>query len=145
MMAPRPLAVYTARIGTRDPDRFDVTRRSAGPEGLPFAPSWDILRPALDARRQAEQLRAGGHLAGADAVEAAAWATYEPLYREEMRASYRKVRPAWDALLARRRAVLCCYCVDPAHCHRRLLAAILVTLGAEDRGEVGASQMGLFQ
>lgn len=32
--------LYTARITYSGSDRLDVTRLTAGPEGLPFAPSW---------------------------------------------------------------------------------------------------------
>lgn len=46
------LAVHTARISYSGPDRLDVTRKSAGPEGLPFAPSWQILGPMLRGRRR---------------------------------------------------------------------------------------------
>lgn len=44
------LIVYTSRISSRDPDRFDVTRKSGKEDGLAFAPSWAILRPALEVR-----------------------------------------------------------------------------------------------
>jgi hypothetical protein len=143
------LQVFTARINSRDPDRLDITRKSGGVEGRPFAPSWTILRPALDARRHADLVRKaaldfGGddpdadtdaiHFAEVD--EAAAWERYVPAYTAEMRESYRANRPAWDALLGRERAVLVCYCTDPARCHRALLAGILGKLGADVRGEV---------
>lgn len=144
------LRAYTARISSRDPDRFDVTRKSGGPQGEPFAPSWAILRPALDARRRAERLMDDAHalthsldgnpyaLANeADRIEAEAWAAYEPAFLDQMRRSYRAHRPAWDALLARPRVVLVCYCVDHTRCHRTILARdILPTLGAVYEGEV---------
>lgn len=139
------LAVYTAQISTRDPDRFDVTRKSGGPVGVIFAPSWAILRPALDARKEAARLldRAKaepehrvfyeGRAAG---TEYTAWVLYMPAYRLEMLASHRANRAAWDALLARPRVALACYCTDPERCHRRLLAGFLAKLGADDRGEL---------
>ena len=126
------LHVHSARISTRDPDRLDITRKSATPEGRIFAPSWTILRPALDARAMAKRAPADE----AEAIEAAAWEAYVPAFLEEMRASYRRNRRAWEALLARERVVLVCYCVDPAHCHRAILRTrILPALGAVDAGE----------
>lgn len=119
-----PLRVWTARISYRGPDRLDITRKSAGLAGIPFAPSWAILRPALDARRT-----------GDPKAEAEAWARYVPAYTAEMRVSYRAHSEAWSELLARREVTLCCYCVDPERCHRRLLAGMLAKCGAADMGE----------
>lgn len=136
------LRIMTSRITYRGTDRLDITRKSGGADGLPFAPSWAILRPALGARLQAETIRKAPQRAGAPsnemraaAIEQEAWAAYVPLYTQEMRASYRAQRPAWGALLARERVVLCCYCTDAEHCHRTLLAGFLVKLGAIYEGE----------
>lgn len=115
-------AVYTARISYAGADRLDVTRKSAGPEGLPFAPSWRILRPVIEARRN-----------GSSWVWL--WPRYVDDYTAEMRTSYRDQRPAWDALLGRAEVTLLCYCTDAEHCHRTLLAGMLGRLGAEMRGE----------
>ena len=118
------LHVQSARIDYRAPDRLDITRKS-GTDGLFLAPSWKILRPALDA------MRAGR--------TEDAWSAYVPAYVAEMKASYRAHHAAWAALLARDRVVLCCYCTDPDHCHRAILRArILPALGAVDEGEVRA-------
>lgn len=134
------LLVHTARISCRDPDRFDITRKSGGTAGVPFAPSWDILQPALDARRRAAKLDRRipmlAHEAGH--IEEVAWAAYVPAYTEEMRRSYRRHRGDWDALLMRCRVVLVCYCVDEDRCHRRLLAKMLEKLGATDGGELAS-------
>lgn len=118
------LTVYTARATYSGPDRMDVARSSAGPDGLPVAPSWGILRPMLELRRSE----------GAMAV-AYAWPKYAADYTAEMRTSYRDHRAAWDALLARDEVTLLCYCTDPAHCHRTMLSEILAKLGADARGE----------
>lgn len=118
------IAVYTARITYRDPDRLDVTRKSGGDTGRPFAPSWAILGPALRIRVE------DGH-----GAFLAAWPQYVADYTAEMRISYRTHRSAWGLLLARDEVTLCCYCTDANHCHRRVLAEILAKLGAEDRGE----------
>ena len=140
------LHVYGARLGTRDPDALNITRASGGAAGLPFAPSWRILRPALDARRNVEEMlrvAAGeSEVAGLAADEAAmtwaeAWDTYVLAYTAEMRTSYRDFRPAWERMLSRERVVLTCYCHDAEHCHRRILGAtILPKLGAVWCGEV---------
>lgn len=120
------LTVYTARISYGGADRLDVTARS-GITGLgaEFAPSWALLRPYL------KLVRSG-------AMRAGDWLEYSAAYRLEMLESYARHRPVWDALLAREMATLICYCtITPVRpwCHRRLLAAMLVRLGAEDRGE----------
>ncbi len=118
------LEIWTARISTRDPDRFDITRKSGGPAGEPFAPSWKILRPALDARKQGVE------------DHDKAWAVYVPAYYAEMRVSYKTQRSTWESLLLRPRVVLCCYCTDSTHCHRTLLANILSKFGATTKGEL---------
>jgi hypothetical protein len=149
--------VHTARVAYSGSDRLDVTRKS-GREGLAFAPSWTLLGPVLRARRAVELKHLEGEMlcesinrgdggeAGLpvvnfelDALEREqreAWERYVVGYLAEMRASYRANRPAWDALLAREVVTLCCYCTDPEHCHRTLLARdILPKLGATYGGE----------
>lgn len=123
------LEVWTARISSSDPDRLDITRKSAELDGVIFAPSWAILRPALAARADAKARRD-------PSIMEAAWAAYEPAYLAEMRRSYVEHRPAWERLLARQRVVLVCFCTDPARCHRTLLAGIMAKLGADVHGEV---------
>jgi uncharacterized protein YeaO (DUF488 family) len=114
--------VFTARINVRDPDVFNVTRQSGA---AAFAPSWSILRPALDAMRR-----------GGDAAERA-WGVYVADFTHEMRESYRANRWEWDALLMRRRVCVVCYCANYLRCHRTLLARdILPKLGAVYRGEI---------
>lgn len=149
--------VRTARISYRGGDRLDVTRKS-GREGIVFAPSWTLLGPVLRTRRAlelkrleewelAESINRGdGGETGLPTVafeldmmereSADAWTRYVAGYLDEMRASYRANRAAWDALLSRSEVTLCCYCVDPEHCHRTLLARdILPKLGATYGGE----------
>ena len=116
------LLVRTCRVYYRGPDRLDVTRMSAKAEGIAFAPSWGILRPALDARR--------------DGRLDEAWPGYLADYMSEMRRSFREQRAAWDALLARETVTLVCYCVQADRCHRTLLAGILAKLGATYEGEI---------
>lgn len=121
---PHSASIYTARVSYRGADRLDVTRKSAGPDGLPFAPSWRILRPVLAARR-----------ASGPVAVAYAWPQYAADYTAEMRASFRKHRAAWSALLSRDEVTLVCYCTSATHCHRFLLAEILVKLGVTYHGE----------
>ncbi len=145
------LRVWTARISYQGADRLDITRKSAGPDGLLFAPSWAILRPAF-ARLQGakhhrrmvvaeyegcfdEAAERARHAAEAERLEALAWGEYVPAYTAEMRASWRANRERWDALLARQEVTLVCYCTDAEHCHRRLLASMLVKCGAIYMGE----------
>src|SRR5690606_2754854 len=65
------------------------------------------------------------------------WARYSARFLAEMRASYRRNRPAWDELLRLDRVVLLCFCTDSAHCHRRILAEdVLPKLGATYAGEL---------
>jgi hypothetical protein len=147
------LRVFGARIGTRDPDALDITRASGVGDGLAFAPSWAILRPALDLRRIAGALVAGAAEAranGADdrvdvgddialRIESAMWEIYREAFVAEMRESYRRDRGPWQRLLARSRVVLVCYCPDAEHCHRALLGrVILPALGATWCGELHA-------
>jgi hypothetical protein len=117
------LLVHTARVNYRGADRLDVTRKSAGADGLPFAPSGRILWPMITLRRRDPS------------AVGAAWPGYVDEYTAEMRHSYREHRPAWTALLARPEVTLVCYCTDPAHCHRTVLAEILGKLGATSAGE----------
>jgi hypothetical protein len=112
------LVVSTGGYRFAGPDRFDVTRKTGGPAGAPFAPSWGLLNWGLaerDAGRGEE-----------------AWPVYRERYREEMRASYVRRRSAWDALLARETATLVCFCPSPVGCHRSALADFLVKLGAKE-------------
>ena len=143
------------------PERLDVTRvgadralRSGEPApGAFLAPSSRILWPAkahldlveaLD--RRAAALPPGEAAAfvalQAEDLLAKTEAAYVTLYRGEMRESYRRHRPAWDALLARESAVVVCFCprrepgAGQRHtCHRHHLAAMLVACGAVDEGE----------
>lgn len=146
------LTVCSSRIGCRDPDLLDITRKGNHPQGVIFAPSETILRPALRARHEADNLRRDADdltiaptgiertafLSRAERTEGDMWEWYEPAYTDEMRVSYRQNRRAWDAVLARTRVVFCCYCGKAVlpHCHRIILRAIFVKLGAEDGGEL---------
>lgn len=142
------LVVHTARLFAYEGlGALNITRMSGGPAGEPFAPSWGILRPALAEFSRARQMRSRHGTQSlpvsrdwwGDAVEVErrAWATYVPLYIAEQEQSFDDFRPAWEGLLGREFVVLQCYCADPQHCHRTLLARdILARLGADYRGEI---------
>lgn len=129
-----PLIVHTARLGSPRSrvigyagiDAFNVTRGSGGTLGGHFAPSRALLDDGLRGKRLAK---------GNEAALQASWESYAPRYVEEMRASYAANRGAWNWLLGREVVTLCCYCGTSSRCHRRLLAEILVKLGATDKGE----------
>lgn len=127
-----PLIVYTGRLpchgqdGYQGDDALDVTRTATG-FGRQFAPSRELLNEGQRRKR----------LAGSNAEDRMeAWLWYAPRYIEEMRESFKRRRSAWDALLEQEVLTLCCYCGRGGkECHRRLLAEILVRLGAQYRGE----------
>lgn len=115
------LNVYTATLHYRGPDRLDVSRQG----GSIFAPSWKLLKPFVEARkngRETEQMRQ----------------QFADAYIEEMRIyakSGQIAQDEWKRLLAREGVTLCCYCAPGQFCHRHLLAGILAKLGARLRGE----------
>ncbi len=127
-----PLLVYTARLpchgqpGYRGEDALDVSRTSSG-FGQQFAPSRALLNEALRYKAAAGKSE--------KAVEEV-WQWYGPLYIAEMRKSFRTNRAAWEALLGMEQVTACCWCGRGGRfCHRRLLAEILVRLGATYGGE----------
>lgn len=113
--------VWTARIDCQDPDVFDVTFRSGS---RIFAPTWTIFKPMLAIRRS-------GRVATDEE-----WRTYGRAYLQQMALSHKLQPEAWEALLARPRVVLTCYCTDPRRCHRTLLGLFLGRLGATFNGEL---------
>lgn len=118
------LVVHTARVTYRGPDRLDITRKGATGPAVAFAPSWKIVAPILQLRRE-----------GDVGAEERAWPGYVEAYTREMRNSYRGNFPVWAWLLNEREVTLLCYCMNPERCHRTLLAGFLGKLGAELRGE----------
>lgn len=141
------LIVHTARINTRDPDAFNITRGSGKGDGLVFAPSEAILRPALALLRVGEALaeasvaREGTDgspeaMKAAVVITAETWRLYSAAFTREMKSSYREHRDAWDRLLEKERCVLTCYCVSAELCHRTLVARMLAKLGAMNMGEL---------
>lgn len=97
---------------------IDVSRMTGDPV---FAPSWQILRPALELRRQGRET-------------AETWAQYSAAYLAEMEQSLATHQQRWRDLVAEPEIVLKCYCVAKylPRCHRVLLARLLSLLGERD-------------
>ena len=101
------LSLYTSRIGKYNGlDAVDVTVKSGDKR---FAPLWEDLMRFKNGEIN--------------------WEEYQHIYKDRMRASYRKNRTAWEELLTRHEATLLCYCPLPEHCHRLILVEILKALG----------------
>lgn len=113
------LHLYTAPLSYRGEDAINVSRWGNDPLGVRFAPSERLLYGYKRLPRKDRD----------------AFAAYSDAYRVEMRRSYATDRAAWDELLARERATICCYCRAANGCHRSVLAAILAKLGAVYEGE----------
>ena len=111
-------------------DALNITRMSAGPKGLVFAPSAALLASVITARRRVEHIE---RLMGVDQaieldlIEArgrlrAARERYVHVFDEEMEESRSRHKRIWNEVLAMSSITLLCYCDDPAHCHRTYLA-----------------------
>jgi len=114
------LIVYTARMSRswkEDPDALDVTIKSSRGLAAVFAPdNWEMV---MGVKRGTVPT-----------------AVYRDWYLGVLRRSYCQERSQWEMLLARKRAVLMCYCHPWQFCHRHILAAVLAKLGADYRGEI---------
>jgi hypothetical protein len=151
------LLVFSCHLSaTKAPGYLDITRGSAHGNRA-FAPSHDILRPAIAARREAAEIRKRIRcpspakdqwdgmtqqerdadvelLRQANAIERAAWDAYLPAFQSEMRESWGRNRAEWERVLALPVVSLACYCSDEyrsvGECHTRLVAGYLVRAGA---------------
>lgn len=89
---------------------LNVSRGGNDPEGLIFAPTWDMV---------------WGYKRGE-----MSWEAYTGQYMALMHESQAMHMANWANLILRHNEqtlVLCCYCPPPpAHCHRHLLAKLLV-------------------
>lgn len=108
------LTLYTSRIGSyKGPDAINITVKSGDKR---FAAFWeDVMR-----------FKRGK----------ISWNQYSHIYKDRMRASYKKNRSAWQELLKHQEVTLLCYCPSPERCHRILLVEILQTLGEKVGVEV---------
>lgn len=101
-------------------------------------PDWlDVSRDGNTARADAGEV--GGHRGLGLWFSPSQGEESAEQYTVEMRTSYTLVRAAWDRLLSRSNVTLVCPCTNAATCHRRVLAGILVKLGAVDAGEIEAA------
>lgn len=110
------MILRTASIQSRPPHLLDITRKTSGPDGRPFAPSPGILWPIIDKRHR-------GTLTSRDYSE------YRAAYIQEMGGSFKRDRAAWMVLLDREEVTIGCYChsaEDATHCHRVVLAWLLL-------------------
>jgi hypothetical protein len=151
------LLVFSCHISaTGAPGYLDITRGSAHGNRA-FAPSHDILRPVIAARRQAAEIRKRIRypspskkqwdgmtqqerdadvelLRQSNAIERAAWDAYLPAFRLEMAESWGRNRAEWERVLALSVVSLACYCSDEyraaGECHTRLVAGYLLRAGA---------------
>lgn len=116
------LRVYTSQVGRyRGPDGLDTTIKSSSGIGRVFAPpSWGMVMGLKRGR--------------------VSWEAYTGWYLGHLRRMREERRDAFEALLARDRVVLLCYCRPGERCHRRLLAQVLAQEGAQDAGEIAAPQ-----
>lgn len=152
------LTVCTARLTYAGSERLDVTRKGNDALGVAFAPTWEILKPALTARNAVySALIKPADKPEAERLAEEAWSTYVTAYTAEMRVSAGmtaahprfgaaeraaigrgvRTRPeAWREVESRARVVLVCFCTDPMRCHRRLLAGFFAARGAVDGGEL---------
>lgn len=105
--------VHTANILYPGNDRLDISYKTG--ESI-FAPP-----PSLSIDLRSGTVR---------------WEVYVREYYAEMRSSYVRNRRDWDFVLHLRHVVFMCYCKQPSHCHRKLLACIFVKLGASYGGEI---------
>lgn len=125
------LNLYTACLShyrDRGDNVLDITRMT-GKQGLVFAPSWELLSPFLEKRKN-------GLLSPDD------WKLYREGYLREMKASARLNVDDWatwrsyiDLKDTTFEFTLCCYCVAPDQCHRSILTDIFVKRGAIYLGE----------
>jgi ribA/ribD-fused uncharacterized protein len=98
--------LWTARYNYSGPDRYDVTVKSGDKV---FAPTWKLVRRYKDS--------------------CITWPEYVRQYTDLMRGSYRNNKPHWINLLQKPSITLVCFCTDPTHCHRTLLAEMLARAG----------------
>lgn len=108
------LTVYTAPINyDGEKKALDITVKT-GDEV--FAPTWKMVMKTKQGKMT--------------------WEEYKSKYRQLMRKSYRENFERWQEILSQEEIVLLCYCQSPQHCHRRLLAEMLVEAGASYEREI---------
>lgn len=129
------MRLFTGKISYDGEDRFDITRKSGGERGMPFAPREEAFRDAV--RRKMERRARLTRVSQGTHVEQvrAEWDAYAKDYEQWLLESQRRYPEAWQALLARPEVTIVCYCEVPNRCHRSLLARAIGELGAMYEGE----------
>jgi len=108
------IKLWRSQVGKHPDDGLDVSRKSAGPIGLPFAPPWPMVMAS----------KRGGM----------PWAEYRRRYLELLdKVELASVVALRDEGL-RRGGELCltCWCSDGAQCHSTILIQWLVARWPED-------------
>lgn len=98
--------LWTAQYNYPGEDRHDITVKSGD---LVFAPNWQLVTAYKN-----NQIT---------------WEEYTQQYLELMRQSYQTQKQHWLNLLQKPSITLVCFCSDHTHCHRKLLAEILIKVG----------------
>lgn len=129
------MRLFSSKISYDGEDRFDITRKSGGERGMPFAPREEMFRDAVR-RKMARRARLTRVSQGTHVEQVRAeWEAYAKDYEQWLLESQKRYPEAWRALLARPEVTIVCYCEVPARCHRSLLAHRLIELGAVYEGE----------
>ncbi len=142
--------------------QYLANKAGVGALGEPWAPSLDLLGPALGQRQRLEEIltitkalreqwknlpigdepppeeeeRLIALAAEAEQIEAVHWARYTAGFHDEMRWSYRAKALAWGWALTLPRVVFACACAREDRCHRTLAAGFMGKLGATFGGEI---------
>lgn len=142
--------------------QYAANKAGVGSLGEPWAPSLDLLGPALGKRQRLEEILATttalrdrwknlppgeepppteeerliALAAEAEQIEATLWTGYTAGFQEEMRWSYRAKALAWGWALTLPRVVFACACEREDRCHRSLAAGFMGKLGANLGGEI---------
>ena len=109
------MRLWTAQYRYSGKDRLDITVKGNDPIGKAFAPSWDMVTRYKNGKITEKQ--------------------YIEEYKIRMIKSCANNHEAWDWLLSQDEVTLVCFCKAGAFCHRKLLAKMLIQLGAIFMGE----------
>lgn len=107
--------IWTARIDYRGADRLDITVKGRDPLGSLLAPTWSLVAPYIEKRREKRETDAD-------------WMAYCEQYVSLLRKRWMTERVRFDDLLARlqcQSVTLVCYCTDVDRCHRSVAARVL--------------------
>lgn len=98
--------LWTAHYSYSGEDRYDITVKTGDPA---FAPPWNLVAGYKNNN--------------------VSWEEYTQRYIQYMRLSYQEQKQHWLDLFYKTSITLVCFCTDPEHCHRKLLAEILIKVG----------------